>query len=79
VCVTVCHATLINQPVLLSMWQRALQTGLAIRLFRDELFAVHQQVQMLFDTVKGYHKKAVEVKDHYTVALQTRWALNRIH
>lgn len=32
--VLVCHNTLLNDSVIANLWQRALQTGLAIRLFR---------------------------------------------
>lgn len=36
--VTVCHNTLLSDPIIASLWQRALQTGLAIRLFRYRAF-----------------------------------------
>uniref|UniRef100_A0A9J2PDS2 Membrane-associated protein gex-3 n=1 Tax=Ascaris lumbricoides TaxID=6252 RepID=A0A9J2PDS2_ASCLU len=75
--VTVCHNTLLSDPIIASLWQRALQTGLAIRLFRDETLVVHSTVQGVFDSIKGYHKKVQEVKDHYSVALQTSLIVHR--
>ncbi|VDK88818.1 unnamed protein product [Litomosoides sigmodontis] len=75
--VLVCHNTLLNDSVIANLWQRALQTGLAIRLFRDEILIVHQTVQNVFENVKSYNKKLQEVKDHYSVALQTSLAVHR--
>ncbi|VDM37485.1 unnamed protein product [Toxocara canis] len=75
--VTVCHNTLLSDSVIASLWQRALQTDLAIRLFRDEILIVHTTVQSVFESVKGYHKKVQEVKDHYSIALQTSLAVHR--
>ncbi|VDD97664.1 unnamed protein product, partial [Enterobius vermicularis] len=69
--VTVCHSNLLQDSVIANLWQRALQTGLAIRLFRDEILIVHQTVQAFFDSIKGYSRKIQEVKDHYSMALQT--------
>ncbi|CAG9537731.1 unnamed protein product [Cercopithifilaria johnstoni] len=75
--VLVCHNTLLNDSVIANLWQRALQTGLAIRLFRDEILIVHQTVQSVFENVKSYSKKLQEVKDHYSVALQTSLTVHR--
>ncbi|VDM14231.1 unnamed protein product, partial [Wuchereria bancrofti] len=75
--VLVCHNTLLNDVVIANLWQRALQTGLAIRLFRDEILIVHQTVQSVFENVKSYNKKLQEVKDHYSVALQTSLTVHR--
>ncbi|OZC10769.1 Membrane-associated protein gex-3 family protein [Onchocerca flexuosa] len=75
--VLVCHNTLLNDSVIANLWQRALQTGLAIRLFRDEILIVHQTVQSVFENAKNYSKKLQEVKDHYSVALQTSLTVHR--
>ncbi|KAL3981395.1 Membrane-associated protein gex-3 [Acanthocheilonema viteae] len=75
--VLVCHNTLLNDSIIANLWQRALQTGLAIRLFRDEILIVHQTIQSVFENVKSYSKKLQEVKDHYSVALQTSLTVHR--
>lgn len=69
--VTVCHSKLLQDPGIAKLWQLALQTGLAVRLFRDEVLLVHHTIQSFFDSIKGYGRKIQEVKDNYSLALQT--------
>ncbi|MFH4983098.1 hypothetical protein AB6A40_009807 [Gnathostoma spinigerum] len=75
--VSVFHNSLLHNSVISNLWQRALQSSLAIRLFRDEILVVHPIIQNLFESVKGYGKKIQEVKDHYSVALQTSLVVHR--
>ncbi|KAK6747576.1 hypothetical protein RB195_000646 [Necator americanus] len=69
-CTTVCHSSMLNDKTIFHLWQMSLQMGLCIRLFRDEIFQTHHEVQQFFDTVKGYHKRSQEVKDCFSIALQ---------
>lgn len=69
--VTVCHNALLNDPILSVMYSRALQHGLALRLFRDESILIFPTIQGLFESVKGYNKKVQEIKELSAIALQT--------
>ncbi|VDL69231.1 unnamed protein product [Nippostrongylus brasiliensis] len=69
-CTTVCHSSLLNDKIIFNLWQMSLQMGICIRLFRDEIFQTHHEIQQFFDSIKGYHKRSQEVKDCYSIALQ---------
>ncbi|KAK5972294.1 Membrane associated protein Hem [Trichostrongylus colubriformis] len=69
-CTTVCHSSLLNDKTIFNLWQMSLQMGVCIRLFRDEIFQTHHEIQQFFDSVKGYHKRSQEVKDCFSIALQ---------
>lgn len=53
------------------MYNRALQHGLALRLFRDESVLVFPMIQGVFESVKGYNKKVQEIKELSVLSLQT--------
>ncbi|RCN35023.1 hypothetical protein ANCCAN_19121 [Ancylostoma caninum] len=69
-CTAVCHSTMLNDKTIFHLWQMSLQMGVCIRLFRDEIFQTHHEIQQFFDSVKGYHKRSQEVKDCFSIALQ---------
>ena len=50
----VCHVAT-NQPGFSEMWQKALENGMTIRLFRDEVILIHQYLQAFFESIKGYN------------------------
>ncbi|CAI5449654.1 unnamed protein product [Caenorhabditis angaria] len=69
-CGTVCYNSLLNDMNIFRMWQLALQMGICLRLFRDEVFVTHTEIQQFLESTKGNNKKIQEVKDCYSVALQ---------
>ncbi|XP_033101445.1 nck-associated protein 1-like isoform X1 [Anneissia japonica] len=54
---------LLNQPRAVNLWKPALQGGYCITLFRDEVLTFHKYIEVFFDSIKGYNKKAAEVKE----------------
>ena len=56
------------------LWQKALESGLTVRLFRDEVISVHQYIQSFYETIKGYNKRIGELKEFCSVALQ-QWSI----
>ncbi|VDO42186.1 unnamed protein product [Haemonchus placei] len=68
-CTTVCHSSMLADKTIFNLWQMSLQMGVCLRLFRDEIFQTHHEVQQFFDSIKGYHKRSQEVKDCYSIAL----------
>ncbi|TMS37405.1 hypothetical protein L596_004342 [Steinernema carpocapsae] len=76
-CVTVCYSNALNDPILYNMYQRALQSGLVIRLFRDEVFHIHTQLQTFFEALKGFAKKTHDIKECHAVAVDTSIAIHR--
>uniref|UniRef100_A0A158P906 Membrane-associated protein Hem n=1 Tax=Angiostrongylus cantonensis TaxID=6313 RepID=A0A158P906_ANGCA len=68
-CTIICHSSLLNDKNVFHLWQMSLQMGICLRLFRDEIFNTHHEVQQFFDSIKGFHKRSQEVKDWYSVAL----------
>ncbi|VDM63170.1 unnamed protein product [Angiostrongylus costaricensis] len=66
-CTIVCHSSLLNDKNVFHLWQMSLQMGICLRLFRDEIFHTHHEVQQFFDSIKGFHKRSQEVKDWYSV------------
>ncbi|CAI4228127.1 unnamed protein product [Auanema sp. JU1783] len=76
-CGTICHSSLLNEPIIYKQWQLSLQMGICTRVFRDEVFLMHTELQHFFDSVKGLHKRSQEVKEYYSLALQHRYQLQR--
>uniref|UniRef100_A0A914VN14 Nck-associated protein 1 n=3 Tax=Plectus sambesii TaxID=2011161 RepID=A0A914VN14_9BILA len=74
---TVCHTSLLNQPVFAELWQRALESGLTVRLFRDEVVTIHPYLQAYFETLKGYNKRLAELKEFQSVTLQQCGLIHR--
>ncbi|PAV70382.1 hypothetical protein WR25_06421 [Diploscapter pachys] len=70
-CSTICHTTLLTNQVIHHLWQSSLQMGLCVRLFRDEIFSVHSETQQFLESFKGNNKRVQDVKDCYSIALQT--------
>ncbi|CAJ0558036.1 unnamed protein product, partial [Mesorhabditis spiculigera] len=66
---TVCHGALLNDPLIVRMWQLSLQGSLAIRVFRDEILIIHPALQTFFESFKGLNKRVQEIKDAYAIAL----------
>jgi hypothetical protein len=73
VCLTACHTSLLTQTGYAEMWQRSLQGGITVRLFRDEVLHIHQYIQQYFETLKGYHKRLADLKECYSISLQNRY------
>ncbi|VDP07691.1 unnamed protein product [Soboliphyme baturini] len=73
-CLTLCNSA-VGQPVFSELWQQALESGLTMTLFRDEVIATHHFVQSVLETVKGYSKRVSEVKEYCLNASQNS-ALN---
>ncbi|CEF67826.1 Membrane-associated protein Hem [Strongyloides ratti] len=71
-----CHGVLLNDPIIVGMWQRTLQTSLVVPLFRDEVLNLHNVFIECFEGTKGSSKKISEVKENYNIAIQTS---NSIH
>lgn len=64
---TLCHQFL-AQPVAVSLWTNALQSGWVLPLFRDEVICIHSYIQTFFDSIKGYGKRVTEVKECFNLA-----------
>lgn len=64
-----CHQAL-QQEQGCKMWIGALESSWVIPLFRDEVVYIHSYIQNYFDSIKGYGKRASEVKDCYNQAIQ---------
>ncbi|CAP24240.1 Protein CBR-GEX-3 [Caenorhabditis briggsae] len=62
-CATICHSSLLNDANILSMWQAAVQTNFCIRLFRDETFLTHQEIQTYFESTKDKSKRLQDLKE----------------
>ncbi|CAI2350716.1 unnamed protein product [Caenorhabditis sp. 36 PRJEB53466] len=75
-CGTVCHSTLLNDTNIFHMWQLALQMNMCLRLFRDETFIVHQEIQTFFESSKEKSKKVHDVKECLNVASLTSVAVH---
>jgi NCK-associated protein 1 len=65
---TLCHQFL-AQPVAVSLWINALQSGWVLPLFRDEVICFHSYIQTFFDGIKGYGKRVTEVKECFNLAV----------
>lgn len=53
------------------MWQLALQMNLCLRVFRDETFIVHQEIQAFLESSKEKSKRLQDVKDAFNHASVT--------
>ena len=74
----VCHPSLTNQTAT-ELWTLSLSCNWVVSLFRDEVLYIHSYVQSFFEAsgIKGYGKKASEVKDCYNAAIQSAGALHK--
>ncbi|XP_075927847.1 nck-associated protein 1 isoform X3 [Petromyzon marinus] len=62
-----CHANLNTEQMAVTLWRLALNSGFCLTLFRDEVFHFHKTIEELFLNIKGYNKRATEIrelKDH---------------
>lgn len=71
------HQHLSNQPVALDLFNKSLQCGWCISLFRDEVIYTHQFVQTFFESVKGQNKRISEVKEAYNIVSQKATNIHR--
>uniref|UniRef100_A0A7E4UN81 Nck-associated protein 1 n=1 Tax=Panagrellus redivivus TaxID=6233 RepID=A0A7E4UN81_PANRE len=69
--ITVCHSTLLANDNMVKLYNRALRNGVCIRLFRDENLLIFNALQNFYDSIKGCHKRAQDIKDLYNLTLQT--------
>ncbi|EFA13274.1 membrane-associated protein Hem [Tribolium castaneum] len=60
----------LQQDHLNKLWINALESSWVLPLFRDEVIYTHQYICGYFDTIKGYSKRASEVKDCHSQAIQ---------
>lgn len=67
-CGTVCHSTILNDASILNMYQLALQMNYCIRLFRDETFIAHQEIQAFLESLKEKSKRLQDVKEAFNLA-----------
>ncbi|CAJ0942504.1 unnamed protein product, partial [Mesorhabditis belari] len=72
----VCHNFLLSDALILRMWTLALQMGLALRIFRDEILLLHPTILGFFEGNKGLGKRIQEVKEAHAVALQQSPAIH---
>ncbi|XP_064476565.1 membrane-associated protein Hem-like isoform X2 [Ornithodoros turicata] len=67
----------LQQPPAQALFQGALSNGWAVTLFRDEVLQVHAYAQQFFESLKGHGKRASEVKEAFSAALQTAPLVHR--
>lgn len=67
-CATVCHSTLLNDAHIFQMWKLALQMNFCIRLFRDETFIAHQEIQSFLESSKEKSKRLQDLKESFNLA-----------
>eukprot|EP00057_Strongylocentrotus_purpuratus_P018065 XP_011672539.1 PREDICTED: nck-associated protein 1 isoform X1 [Strongylocentrotus purpuratus] len=65
----VCPTLLTTNERALALWRPALQSSYCITLCRDEVLVFHKYIEVFFTSIKGFSKKAQEVKDAATHAL----------
>ncbi|XP_041454886.1 nck-associated protein 1-like isoform X2 [Lytechinus variegatus] len=65
----VCPTLLTTNERALALWRPALQSSYCITLCRDEVLIFHKYIEVFFTSIKGFSKKAQEVKDAATHAL----------
>uniref|UniRef100_A0A1I7TX70 Membrane-associated protein Hem n=1 Tax=Caenorhabditis tropicalis TaxID=1561998 RepID=A0A1I7TX70_9PELO len=67
-CGTVCHSTILNDPNIRNMYHLALQMNFCIRLFRDETFIAHQEIQTFLELAKEKSKRLQDIKEAFNLA-----------
>ena len=67
----------LNQPVALDLFNKSLQCGWCISLFRDEVIHTHAFVQSFFESVKAPGKRISELKEAHTMVLQRATNIHR--
>lgn len=60
----------LNQPIAQDLFNKALQCGWCISLFREEVLHTHSFVQAFFESIKVSNKKISEIKDAHNFVLQ---------
>lgn len=71
------HSHLNNQPIALDLFNKSLQCGWCISLFRDEVIITHPFVQSFFESVKAPSKRISEVKEAYNFVTQKATNIHR--
>lgn len=67
----------LNQPVALELFNKSLQCGWCISLFRDEVIHTHSFVQSFFESIKVPSKRISEVKEAHNIVLQKSTNIHR--
>ncbi|XP_071795826.1 nck-associated protein 1-like isoform X3 [Asterias amurensis] len=73
----VCPTLLQSNERAHALWKPALQWGFCITLFRDEVLMFHKFIELFFDTIKGFHKRVLEVKECCNFALLNAPSVHR--
>ncbi|GMT24293.1 hypothetical protein PFISCL1PPCAC_15590, partial [Pristionchus fissidentatus] len=69
-CTLVCPTHMLGDATVSHLWAQSLHMGLSLRIFRDEVMMIHSTAQAILDNIKGLSKRANELKDIASVAIQ---------
>lgn len=67
----------LNQPIAQELFNKSLQCGWCISLFRDEVIQTHPFVQSFFESIKVPNKRISELKDAQNIVLQRSTNIHR--
>lgn len=67
----------LNQPIAQELFNKSLQCGWCISLFRDEVIHTHQFVQTFFESIKVPNRRIAEIKEAHTIVLQKATNMHR--
>uniref|UniRef100_A0A6G1S5S9 Membrane-associated protein Hem n=1 Tax=Aceria tosichella TaxID=561515 RepID=A0A6G1S5S9_9ACAR len=70
------HSSL-NQPIAQELFNKSLQCGWCISLFRDEVIHTHSFVQTFFESIKAPNKRISELKEANNIVLQRATNIHR--
>lgn len=71
------HPYLNSQPLALELFNKSLQCGWCISIFRDEVIHTHTFVQTFFESIKVSNKRVSEVKDAHNFVMQKATNIHR--
>lgn len=67
----------LSQPIAQELFNRSLQCGWCISIFRDEVIHTHSFVQAFFESIKVPNKRISELKEAHNVVLQRATNVHR--
>lgn len=67
----------LNQPIALDLFNKSLQCGWCISIFRDEIIHTHSFVQSFFESIKVPSKRISELKEAHSIVLQKTTNIHR--
>ncbi|KAJ3601785.1 hypothetical protein NHX12_029549 [Muraenolepis orangiensis] len=77
ICFLLCPSSINTHQPSLELWKAALQSGLHLRLTRDEAISIHKVSEEVFDGLKGYGKRIADIKECREHAIHNNGALHR--